>query len=187
MAINQEKLEIVIKDLLSALNVDIQDEGVKGTPKRVAKAYEEILSGYGRELKDEMTVFNNKYMYDDIIYSGKINFFSTCEHHLLPFFGVAHIAYIPNDKLIGLSKLSRAVDIFSRRLSDQERITMQIVNEINNLLKPKGVAVMLEAQHFCNISRGVEKINSNMKTIAFKGTFKENDYLRESFMKMVTS
>lgn len=100
-----------------------------------------------------MTVFENENGYDDIIYSGKISFFSTCEHHLLPFFGTAHIGYIPDKKIIGLSKLARAVDIFSRRLQNQENITTQIANEIYELVNPLGIAVLLEGQHFCNMAR----------------------------------
>lgn len=174
----------IISQLLSALGEDIHREGLKKTPARVAKAYNEILGGYSRSLKDEITVFQNEHHYDDIVYSGKIRFFSTCEHHLLPFYGIAHIAYVPDSHIIGLSKLSRAVDIFSRRLQDQERITMQIANELDNLLHPKGVAVLLEAQHFCNMARGVKQFESNMKTMTFKGAFKDDQTLRDRFIQM---
>lgn len=185
--VNKKRVKELVRELLKELAGDVDREGLKETPDRVTRAYAETLSGYGRSLKDEMTVFENAHHYDEIIYSGNINFFSTCEHHLLPFFGVAHIAYVPNEKIVGLSKLSRAIDIYSRRLQDQERITMQVANELDDLLHAKGIAVMLEAQHFCNMARGVEKINSDMKTLAFKGVFKEDRDLRESFIRMSTT
>ncbi len=180
----QQNVEALVTKLLEEIGEDPNREGLIDTPKRFAKAYIKVLEGYKRSLKDEITVFENTENYDDIIYSGKITFFSTCEHHLLPFFGTAHIAYVPGKKIIGLSKMARAVDIFSRRLQDQERITMQVINSLDELLSPAGVAVFLDAQHFCNMARGVQQFNSNMKTMAFRGVFKENEELRNRFMEL---
>ncbi|MCL4354697.1 GTP cyclohydrolase I FolE [Patescibacteria group bacterium] len=181
---NTKKIEKIISDLLVEVGEDVSREGLIKTPKRVAKSYLEILDGYKRNLSEEMTVFEN-HNYDGIITSGEIDFFSTCEHHLLPFWGTAHIGYIPQKKMIGLSKLARAVDIYSRRLQDQERITVQIANELMHLLEPKGVAVMLIAKHFCNIARGVEKSQSNMKTLIFKGEFNQNTVLQDQFLRLI--
>jgi GTP cyclohydrolase I len=182
MNFDQKHINELIGELLRALGEDPKREGLKKTPERVTRAYAEVLNGYDRSLKDEITVFKNTHNYDDIVYSGKIRFFSTCEHHLQPFFGTAHVAYIPNKFIVGLSKLSRAVDIFARRLQDQERITMQVANELETLLKPKGVAVMLEGQHLCNMSRGVHQFDSDMKTMAFTGIFKKDQVLCERFL-----
>jgi len=181
---NEARVEQAIKDLLIALNQNVEDSHIKETPKRVAKAYGEILQGYTRNLEDEMTTFSNDEQYDEIVYSGKINFFSTCEHHLLPFFGTAHVAYIPGEKIAGLSKLSRAIEIYSRRLQQQERITTQAADELTRLLAPKGVAVMMEGQHFCNAARGVQQVDSNMKTFAYRGVFKEDANLRHHFLDL---
>lgn len=181
---DEVKINDAIRQLLSAFGEDLEREGIVHTPSRVARAYSEILCGYSRSLKDEITVFKNTHQYDDFVYSGNIHFFSTCEHHLLPFSGVAHVAYMPDSHIIGLSKLARAVDIFSRRLQDQERITMQVANELDDLLHPKGVAVLLEAQHFCNMARGVKQFDSNMKTMTFKGAFKDDQTLRDRFIQM---
>jgi GTP cyclohydrolase I len=182
MNIDQKLINGLISELLLAVGEDPKREGLKDTPERVARAYAEVLNGYARSLKEEITVFKNTHNYDDIVYSGKIRFFSTCEHHLQPFFGTAHVAYIPNKYIIGLSKLSRAVDIYSRRLQDQERITMQVANELDTLLKPQGVGVMLEGQHLCNMSRGVHQFDSDMKTMAFTGIFKKDQVLCERFL-----
>ncbi len=182
---NQKKIEDIIISLLTEIGEDTSREGLQKTPQRVARAYTKLFEGYNRSLKSELTVFKNTNGYDDIIYSGRINFSSVCEHHMLPFFGLAHIAYVPGDDIIGLSKMARAVDIFSRRLQDQERITVQIANELDLLLKPKGVAVMLEGQHLCNMARGVEQYNSNMKTLAFRGIFKQSQEFQNRFFHMV--
>jgi len=181
---DEERIAAIIKELLVALNQDVDSPNLQKTPHRVAKAYGETLEGYSRHLENEMTTFPNTNNYDEIIYSGHIKFFSTCEHHLLPFFGTAHVAYIPNTRIAGLSKLTKAVNIFSRRLQQQERITTQVADELDRLLEPKGVAVMLEGQHFCNTSRGVQQADSNMKTMAFRGIFKENESLRKQFFDL---
>lgn len=182
-----ETIEDTIKKLLKDLGENPERPGLQDTPKRVAKSYAKMLEGYSRSLEQEITVFDNEYDYDDLIYSGKIDFYSLCEHHMLPFFGVAHVGYIPNEKIIGLSKLARAVDIYSRRLQEQERITMQVASELERLLGARGVIVMLEGQHFCNMARGVEKINSSMTTITAKGCFKEDEKLYDRFLKIAAA
>ncbi|HEU4966706.1 MAG TPA: GTP cyclohydrolase I FolE [Candidatus Saccharimonadales bacterium] len=182
---DKEATAILVQKLLTALGEDANREGLKKTPDRVVRAYEEILNGYGRTFENEVTVFTNTHKYDDIIYSGSIRFFSTCEHHLLPFFGTAHIAYIPSEQIIGLSKLSRVVDIYARRLQDQERITMQVASELEKHLKPKGTAVLLEAQHLCNMARGVKQFDSNMKTMTFTGIFKQKQELCDRFFRLI--
>lgn len=175
MAINEENVNNVVADLLKNLVEDHDREGLRETPSRVAKSWKALLQGYERSFADEAKTFENTHGYSDIILSGKINFTSVCEHHLLPFWGEAYIAYIPQDRIIGLSKLSRAVDIYSRRLQDQERITQQVTDAINQYLQPRGVAVLLKAQHFCNIARGVEKPQSNMVTSIFTGELAEHE------------
>lgn len=181
---DKQKIEEIIKALLIEIDGNPEREGLLDTPRRVATSYGKLLEGYGRSLEEEMTVFNNEHGYDELVYSGDINFFSTCEHHLLPFFGKAYIAYVPGDKIIGLSKLSRAVDIYSRRLQDQERITVQVANELERLLQPKGLAVMLDGQHFCNMARGVQQTQSTMKTMAFRGCMKDDENLKSRFMSL---
>lgn len=184
MALDSKHLTNAVKQLLAELGDDINREGLEKTPERAAKAYSEILNGYKRSLESEITVFKNTHNYDDVVYSGRINFFSICEHHLLPFYGTAHVAYIPDKTIIGLSKLSRAIDIYARRLQDQERITMQAANELEKLLSPKGIAVMLEGQHLCNMARGIKQFNSTMTTMTFKGEFKTDSSLRDRFLKI---
>jgi len=181
---NNKEIESIIEKLLKELVEDCNRAGLKETPMRVAKSWSRLLEGYERKFEDEAKTFDNTHNVSDIVLSGKINFTSVCEHHLLPFWGEAYIAYIPKDRIIGLSKLARAVDIYSRRLQDQERITQQVAQAINGYLEPRGVAVLLKAQHFCNIARGVEKIQSNMVTSAFSGEF-TNDNTRKRFYEMV--
>lgn len=183
---DQEQISALIKQLLDTFNCEIGPQILKETPGRVARAYTEMFNGYRRSFKDEVTVFDNKHGYSEIIYSGKIHFFSTCEHHLLPFFGIAHIAYIPNKHIVGLSKLSRVVDIYARRLQQQERITMQVADELEQSLEPQGVAVLLEGTHLCNTARGIKQFDSNMKTMAFTGIFREDQKLCDRFLRLAT-
>jgi GTP cyclohydrolase I len=182
---NEESAQKAVEDLLLALGMELDRPDLRDTPKRMTKAFGKLLEGYSRDLSDEMTVFPNTDNYDGMIYSGKIDFFSVCEHHILPFFGTAHVAYIPKDHIAGLSKLSRAVDIFSRRFQQQERITVQVADALSNILEPKGVAVLLEGQHLCHAARGAEKVNSCMKTIAFRGDFKTDSFLRNEFLNII--
>lgn len=184
MNMNNQNIEILITKLLSEIGEDTNREGLLKTPSRVAKSYVHLFSGYNKNPKDILTVFDDE-KYDEMIVVKDIEFYSHCEHHMLPFFGKAHIGYIPNGKIVGLSKLPRIVDIFSRRLQNQERITQQIANCIMELLEPKGVGVVLEAKHFCMMARGVEKQNSLVRTSAMKGLFKEKDNTRSEFLELI--
>jgi GTP cyclohydrolase I len=181
---NNQKIEEYIKNILVELGENTEREGLINTPKRVAKSYKSLFSGYGKNPSEILTVFDDEH-YDEMIVVKDVEFYSFCEHHMLPFFGKAHIGYIPNGKIIGLSKIPRIVDIFSRRLQNQERITQQIATSLMELLQPKGVGVVLEAQHFCMMARGVEKQNSVVRTSAMKGIFKERDNTRAEFLELI--
>lgn len=180
----QDKFENLVKEMLNHLGEDSEREGLKNTPKRVFKAYKHLFSGYGKKIEDVLTVFDDE-NYDEMIVVKNIEFYSVCEHHMLPFFGKAHIGYIPNGKIIGLSKLPRMVEIFARRLQNQERLTSQIAEGLEKLLNPKGVAVVLEAKHFCMMARGVEKQNSEVTTSSLKGLFKKNSTTRSEFTNLI--
>lgn len=179
-----DKFENLIKDLLAHIGENPEREGLKKTPKRVLAACKHLFSGYDKKLEDVLTVFDDE-NYDEMIVVKNIEFYSMCEHHMLPFFGKAHIGYIPNGKIIGLSKLPRIVEIFSRRLQNQERLTSQIAEGLEELLHPKGVAVVLEAKHLCMMARGVEKQNSEVTTSSLKGLFKKNSITRSEFMNLI--
>jgi GTP cyclohydrolase IA len=178
---NREEL---IRDLLKSIDPNPGREGLVDTPRRVDKAFDHMFGGYGKNPADVMTTFENE-GYNDMILTKDIEFYSTCEHHMLPFFGRAHIAYIPGDKIVGLSKMPRLVDIFSRRLQNQERITTQIAQAMMDHLSPKGVAVVLEAQHLCMMSRGVEKQNSTVTTSSLHGLFKKRPETRAEFLRLL--
>lgn len=174
-----------VSTILSNIGEDPQREGLQKTPYRVAKMYDELLEGYHTNL--DQLVNNALYTsdYDEMVVVKNIEYFSFCEHHLLPFWGVAHIAYIPNGKVIGLSKIPRVVDMFARRLQIQETLTQQIANTISRLLAPHGVAVMLEGVHMCAMMRGVKKQKSSMVTTALIGKFKEDRATRQEFFSHV--
>lgn len=174
----------IIRQLIESLGEDISREGLADTPKRVDKAYDDLFSGYGKKPEDMVTVFDDE-NYDEMIVVKNIEFYSTCEHHMLPFFGKAHVAYIPNGKILGLSKMPRLVEIFSRRLQNQERITTQVADALQEILNPKGVAVVLEAKHFCMMARGVEKQMSEVVTSALKGLFKKDASTRAEFLRLI--
>lgn len=176
--------EELIKELLGSIEPDVEREGLKDTPRRVDEAYKHLFSGYSKNPKDVLTVFDDE-AYDEMIVVKNIEFYSTCEHHMLPFFGKAQIGYIPNGKIIGLSKLPRLVEIFSRRLQNQERLTTQIAEALLELIQPKGVAVVMEAKHFCMMARGVEKQMSEVSTSALKGSFKKDPSTRDEFLKLI--
>lgn len=178
---NREEL---IKQLLESIDPDPSREGLVDTPKRVDKAMNDLFSGYGKDPKDMITTFASE-GYNDMILCKDIEFYSMCEHHMLPFFGKAHIAYIPREKIVGLSKMPRLVDIFSRRLQNQERITTQVAKAMMELLDPKGVAVVLEAKHLCMMARGVEKQNSMVTTSALHGLFKTRPETRAEFLQLL--
>lgn len=178
-------LERAVTNLLAALGENVGREGLKATPVRVTKAFEKIFSGYGKNPKDIVTTFEDRH-YDEMIVVKDIEFYSSCEHHLLPFFGKAHIGYIPNGKIIGLSKIPRLVEIFSRRMQNQERLTVQIAEALKELINPRGVGVVLEAKHLCMMARGVEKQGSVVVTSAMMGLFKKNLNTRSEFLKLIS-
>ena len=181
---DNKKIEKLIEELIILIGENPKREGLDGTPERVAKSYKKLFGGYKEDPKRLIKVFDNE-GYDEMIIAKDIDFYSTCEHHLLPFSGKAHIGYIPNDKIIGLSKLPRLMEIFSRRLQNQERLTKQIADTLNELLKPKGVGVVIRAEHLCMKARGVEKQNSVISTSAFTGLFKKNINTRSEFLNLI--
>jgi GTP cyclohydrolase I len=174
-----------IRELLSALGEDPDREGLRSTPRRVEQALRFLTSGYRADLD---AIVNNALFsvdYNEMVIVRDIDFYSLCEHHLLPFFGKCHIAYIPDGKVIGLSKIPRLVDAFARRLQVQERLTSQIADTINARVTPLGVAVVMEATHLCMAMRGVEKQNSLTTTSAMVGTFRDNARTRHEFLELI--
>lgn len=179
------RIEAAVHDILQAVGEDPQREGLQRTPQRVAKAYDELLSGYRvdpAKLINE-AVFNVEY--DDMVIVRDIEFYSLCEHHMLPFIGRAHVAYISNGKVIGLSKIPRIVDMFARRLQVQERMTHQIAQFIDEVLQPRGVAVVVDGVHMCAMMRGVKKSQSSMTTSAMLGVFRDDEKTRAEFMNHI--
>jgi GTP cyclohydrolase I len=177
--------EDLIYGLLSKIGEDPKREGLLRTPIRVAKAYDFFTKGYNDDLQKILNeaVFEEKYT--SMVVIKDIDFYSLCEHHLLPFFGKCHIAYIPNGKIVGLSKIPRIVEIFARRLQVQERMTKEIAQTIHDVLNPMGVAVVIEARHLCMMMRGVEKQNSKATTSAVLGEFHEDPGTREEFFNLI--
>ena len=180
-----KNIESLTKSLLKELGEDSNREGLIKTPSRVAKTWEYLTKGYNQNVEKLINnaIFSENY--DQMVVVKDIEFYSMCEHHLLPFFGHAHIAYIPNGKIIGLSKIPRILDMFSRRLQVQERMTQEVANMLNDALEPKGVAVIIEAQHMCMQMRGVEKRQSYMSTSAMLGIFRDDDKTRKEFLDIV--
>jgi GTP cyclohydrolase I len=177
--------EQVIVNLLELIGEDPSREGLQDTPKRVLKSYAKLFGGYDQDPKEILKTTFAGEGYDQIVLLDNIEFFSTCEHHLLPFFGKAHVAYIPRKRVVGLSKLARVVECFARRAQIQERLTSQIANALNEALDPMGVGVILEAQHFCMVARGVEKQGSVMVTSALTGVLKSDSKARSEFMSLL--
>ena len=181
-----DEIKINFERIIDLLGEDTDREGLKKTPLRAAKAMKFLTEGYEIEPKQIMqnAIFNEDY--NEMVIVKDIELYSLCEHHMLPFFGKAHIAYIPNGKIVGLSKIPRVVDVFSRRLQVQERLTEQVLDCINETLEPIGVGVVIEASHMCMMMRGVQKQNSTTTTSGFRGSFKEMD-TRSEFLKLVSS
>ncbi len=180
--IDRSAIEAATTSILTAVGEDPNREGLLKTPDRVARMYDELLSGYR---VDPAKLLNGALFdveYDDMVIVRDIEFSSLCEHHMLPFIGHAHVAYIPRGKVIGLSKIPRIVDMFARRLQVQERMTRQIANFINEVLDPRGVAVVLEGKHMCSMMRGVQKHDPSMTTSTMLGIFRENEVTRSEFM-----
>lgn len=178
------KIEQAVEKLVAALGEQVSREGLSKTPRRAAQAFEKMFCGYNQDPKEILTTFDGE-GYDEMIVVKDIDLFSVCEHHILPFFGKAHIGYIPNGKIIGLSKIPRLVEIFSRRLQNQERLTMEIARSLSELIKPKGVGVVLEAKHLCMMARGVEKQGSKVVTSAMLGLFKKELNTRNEFLRLI--
>ena len=180
-----DKIEVITKQLLEEIGEDPNREGLLKTPNRVSKAWLFFSKGYKQDLNriinDAIFEENAK----DMVIVRDIEFFSLCEHHLIPFFGKAHVGYIPNGKVIGLSKIPRIIDMFSRRLQVQERLTHQIADAINSVLNPKGVSVVMEGRHMCMQMRGVEKQNSFTSTSAMSGQFKKSAETRSEFLSII--
>jgi GTP cyclohydrolase I len=180
------ELKTNFSNIISLLGENIDREGLVKTPERASKAMKFLTSGYEIDPKKILESAMFKEEYKEMVIVKDIEIYSLCEHHVLPFFGKAHIAYIPNGYIVGLSKIPRVVDVFARRLQVQERMTEQILECINDTLKPQGVAVVIEASHMCMMMRGIQKQNSTTTTSGFRGTFREIE-TRNEFLKLITS
>lgn len=182
--IDEKKIETAIRMLLEGIGEDIRRPGLVETPKRIANMYKEIYGGMEADVSAHLgktfPAINN-----EMVLEKDITFYSMCEHHLMPFYGKAHIAYIPNGKVTGLSKLARTVDVYARRPQIQERLTVQIADALERVLAPKGIMVMLEAEHTCMTMRGIKKPGSKTVTTVTRGEFKENMELQKQFLAMV--
>lgn len=179
---DKKAIEQAIYTIMQSVGEDPDREGLQGTPNRVARMYDEILAGY---TTDPVALVNNALFdveYDEMIVVKDIEYFSMCEHHMLPFYGRAHVAYIPRDKVIGLSKIPRIVDMFARRLQVQERMTRQIAEMIDDVLNPLGVAVVVEGSHLCSMMRGVKKEHPRMVTSKMLGAFRNSGVTRNEFL-----
>ncbi len=185
--LKRTKMEEHLESLLEQLGEDPKREGLLRTPHRVAKALEFLTSGYTQDINKVLNgaIFNERY--SEMVIVKDIDFYSMCEHHMLPFFGKAHVAYIPNGKIVGLSKIPRIVEVFSRRLQVQERMTQQIADTLYSALNPDGVGVVIEARHMCMMMRGVEKQNSVATTSAMLGVFREDVKTRQEFLTLINS
>jgi len=180
-------IESVVRHLILGLGEDPDREGLLKTPQRVARALEYLTKGYAQDPKEVINDALFTEDYQEMIVLRDLDFFSLCEHHILPFFGKAHVAYIPKHRIVGISKLARLVDVYSRRLQVQERLTTQIANTLMDTLDPLGVAVVLQAEHLCMRMRGVEKQNSVVVTSAMLGAFRSHQETRQEFMTLVHS
>lgn len=182
--VDQEKVKAAISLLLEGIGEDVEREGLKDTPDRIARMYGEICGGMDEDAAEHLskvfTVQNN-----EMVLEKDIVFYSMCEHHLMPFYGKAHVAYIPDGKVVGLSKLARTVEVFAKRLQIQEQMTGQIADAIMEHLAPKGVMVMLEAEHMCMTMRGIKKPGSKTVSIVTRGVFQDNEILQNQFFQML--
>ena len=177
----------LVAKILKEVGEDVEREGLERTPDRVEKALRYLTSGYEQDAKEILNDAMFVEDYDEMVIVKDIDFSSLCEHHLLPFIGKCHVAYMPGRKIVGLSKIPRLVEMFSRRLQVQERLTTQIAGTINEVLQPRGVAVVMEAVHLCMLMRGVEKQNSKAITSAMLGSFRDNPETRAEFMGLIRS
>src|SRR5215211_8290897 len=179
--LDRPRAEAAARDLLDALGVDVADESTRETPRRLVDVYAELLS----PAPFNPTTFPNDGGYDELVVARAIPFHSLCEHHLLPFVGVAHVGYLPGERIVGLSKLARVVDLFARRLQVQERLTKQVANWLEDQLAPRGVGVVMEAEHTCMVIRGVQKHGSETVTSALHGLVRDDARTRQEFLSLV--
>jgi len=182
---SQEKLEKAVEEILINVGEDPKREGLVKTPERVAKSFQFLTKGYSQDPKEILSKALFTTTNDEMVLVRDIEFYSLCEHHMLPFFGKAHIAYIPDKKILGLSKFARVSDYFARRMQVQERLTRQIADSLMELLEPKGLAVITDAQHLCMMMRGVEKQGSSTRVQAMRGVFKNNPSTRAEFLASI--
>ena len=182
---NNDALRVAIRQMLTLLGEDPSREGLAGTPDRVARSLQFLTSGYTMRVEEALNDALYSVTYDEMVIVKDIEVFSMCEHHLLPFFGKCHVAYLPDKKVIGLSKIPRIVDMFARRLQIQERLTNQIASTIQESIRPQGVGVVIEARHLCMMMRGVEKQHSQAITSAMLGAFRDQQKTREEFLSLV--
>ena len=181
---NHSTIEEHIKAILQEIDPEPNRDGLTDTPARVARSYEKLFGGYTMDPAEQLTFFANE-AYDEMITCLDIDFYSTCEHHILPFYGKAHIGYIPNETIVGLSKMPRMVEVFARRLQNQERLTSQITEFLYEALDARGVGVIVQATPLCMKARGVEKQNTEVTTSSFRGLFKKNLTTRNEFLTIV--
>src|SRR5580704_15338564 len=181
----KESIADLMRKVIALLGEDPEREGLRKTPERFEKAMKFLTSGYHQNIDHVFNGATFSVTYDEMVVVKDIEFFSLCEHHLLPFFGKAHVAYLPNKKVLGLSKIARLVNMYARRLQIQERLTSQIAQALEEKLSPQGVAVIIEARHLCMVMRGVEKQNSKALTSAMLGAFRESKQTRDEFLSLV--
>ena len=179
--LHEEEISKTLFRIIEFIGDDPTREGIIETPKRVIKSCDTIFGGYAQDPKDILVTKFASDEYDQMVILKNIEFYSTCEHHMLPFFGKAHIAYIPHEAVVGISKLARLVEVYARRLQIQEKLTNQIADSFMNIVNPLGCGVIMEAKHFCMVTRGVNKQNSVMETCALKGVFTKPDVKQEFF------
>lgn len=184
--LNLEQIQAAVESIISAVGENLDREGMLRTPERVARMYQELLSGYRTDPIEMVNDAIFDVSYDEMVLVRDIEFYSLCEHHLLPFIGRAHVAYIPRGKVIGLSKIPRIVDMFARRFQVQERMTRQIADMLSELLNPHGTAVVLEAVHLCSMMRGVKKHDARMTTSAMHGAFRNSVATRQEFLDSIS-
>lgn len=180
----QGKKERAVRSILELIGEDVGREGLQETPARVVKSWEKLFGGYSQDPAEVFKTFDGE-QYDGLVLLKDIEFFSTCEHHMIPFHGVAHIGYIPNGKIIGISKLARLLEIYARRLQVQERICSDITSDLMTYLQPKGAACVIEATHLCMTARGVEKATARTVTSSLAGVFKTDVHARAEFMSLI--
>ncbi|MGI9533421.1 MAG: GTP cyclohydrolase I FolE [Thermodesulfobacteriota bacterium] len=179
------KVEDAVKTILKSMGEKPDREGLQGTPERVTKLYKELTHGYQEDPHDVVNDAIYTIDYDEMVIVKDIEYYSLCEHHILPFFGKCHVAYIPQNKVIGLSKIPRVVEVYARRLQVQERMTVQIANFLNGILKPKGVAVVVNGFHLCMAMRGIMKADANMLTSSMLGSFRKDERTRMEFLSLI--